>query len=404
MVRMSDLVRGIVREAPSAPRPAERPERTTPERTVPPTRRAATATPETEAPAERREPAEDREPAAERREPPAAEDGEPSARETGTPPAARNEPVAEHREPAPEPRIAEPPAESAEPLFAELQAFIGDARTLLNASSFPWGRLHTLLDRAVTALARSADLFWVANAPPAAGAADPLAVHQARACVLALRTGAAVGYDHARLISLGLGAALFDVGLWQLPETALRRVDALSGDDLALWRSHPKVSADIVRRWGPPDARIVQTILEHHEREQGQGFPQALHGPTIDPDAKIVALADTYCGLTLPPSSRPRLRPHEAIREIVKTRNDQFPSALIKALLSEISVFPPGTVVRLNTDEVGRVIAVNRNHPLRPKVEIVTDAKGQRPLAPKLLDLSEAPFLYITGPVGEGGR
>jgi HD-GYP domain-containing protein (c-di-GMP phosphodiesterase class II) len=222
--------------------------------------------------------------------------------------------------------------------------------------------------------------------------------------VLALRIGGAVGYDHARLVSLGFGAALFDVGLWQLPETAQRRVDALSGEELALWRSHPKVSADIVRRWGPPDARIVQTILEHHEREQGQGFPQALHGASIDPDAKIVALADTYCGLTLPPSARPRLRPHEAIREIVKTRNDQFPSALIKALLSEVSVFPPGTVVRLNTEEVGRVIAVNRNHPLRPKVEIVTDAKGQRPLAPKLLDLSEAPFLYITGPVGEGGR
>jgi hypothetical protein len=87
----------------------------------------------------------------------------------------------------------------------------------------------------------------------------------------------------------------------------------------------------------------------------------------------------------------------------VKTRNDQFPSALVKALLSEISVFPPGTVVRLNTDEVGRVIAVNRNHPLRPKVEVVADGKGQRLPAPKLLDLAEAPFLYITGPV-EGQR
>ena len=148
----------------------------------------------------------------------------------------------------------------------------------------------------------------------------------------------------------------------------------------------------------------MQTILEHHEREQGQGFPQGLQGPAIDPDAKIIALVDTYTALTVPPSSRPRLKPHEAIREIVKTRNDQFPSALVKALLSEISVFPPGTVVRLNTDEVGRVIAVNRNHPLRPKVEILADGKGQRLPAPKMLDLSEAPFLYITGPVGEGGR
>ena len=118
---------------------------------------------------------------------------------------------------------------------------------------------------------------------------------------------------------------------------------------------------------------------------------------------KVIALVDTYTTLTVPPSSRPRLKPYEAIREIVKTRNDQFPAALIKALLSEISVFPPGTIVRLNTEEVGRVIAVNRHHPLRPKLEIVADSKGHRLPAPKLLDLSEAPFLYITGPV-EGGR
>ena len=74
---------------------------------------------------------------------------------------------------------------------------------------------------------------------------------------------------------------------------------------------------------------------------------------------------------------------------------------LIKALLAEISVFPPGTVVRLNTEELARVIAVNRHHPLRPKIEVLADGKGHRLSVPKLLDLSEAPFLYITGPVAE---
>jgi len=376
MVRMSDLVRGIVRETPPAQRttPAERPAPTErpPERppaarptepaVVTPTRRMSLASPEAEAPTERPEPV-----------------------------------------PA-EVRLPEAPAESPEPLFGEIHAFITDARGLVRGGGpFPWGRLQALVDRAATALACSADLFWVANNPAAPPNVDYVAFHQASVCVLSLRIGAGIGYDRGRLLSLGRASALFDVGIWQMPEAILRRVDALSGEELALWRSHPKLSADIVRRWGPPDEHLVQTILEHHEREQGQGFPQGLYGPAIDPDAKIIALTDTYAALTLPVSSRPRLRPHEAIRDIVKTRNDQFPSALVKALLSEISVFPPGTVVRLNTDEVGRVIAVNRNHPLRPKVEILADGKGQRLAAPKLLDLSEAPFLYITGPVGDAG-
>jgi hypothetical protein len=47
---------------------------------------------------------------------------------------------------------------------------------------------------------------------------------------------------------------------------------------------------------------------------------------------------------------------------------------------------------------------VNRNHPLRPQVEVFADAKGNRLGAAKVIDLSEAPFLYITGPVGDDAR
>jgi HD-GYP domain-containing protein (c-di-GMP phosphodiesterase class II) len=244
----------------------------------------------------------------------------------------------------------------------------------------------------------------VAHNPAAPPGVDYLAFHQARVCVLALRLGVSLGYDAARLLPLGQAAALFDAGLWQLPQGLVERADSLSGSELATYRSHPKLSADIVQRWSPPHARIVESILDHHEREQGQGFPRGAQGGGIDADAKIIGLVDTYTALTVPPSSRPRLRPHEAIRDIVKTRNDQFPSSLIKVLLSEISVFPPGTVVRLNTEEVGRVIAVNRNHPLRPQVEVFVDAKGYRLGTPKVIDLSEAPFLYITGPVGDDAR
>jgi HD-GYP domain-containing protein (c-di-GMP phosphodiesterase class II) len=201
-----------------------------------------------------------------------------------------------------------------------------------------------------------------------------------------------------------MAAALFDVALWELSPALLERAESLGGSDQAAYRAHPKRSADIVQRWSPPHARIVDAIRDHHEREQGQGFPRAARGADIDADAKLIGLVDTYAALTLPPGARPRLRPHEAIRDIVKSRADQFAPALIKALLSEISVFPPGTLVRLNSEEVGRVIAVNRNHPLRPQVEIVADARGERRGGAKVIDLSEAPFLYITGPVGEPGR
>jgi hypothetical protein len=362
MVRMSDLVRGIVREAPPATKtPAPEPPPAAERATVVPTAPVSIATTE------------------------------------------RPEPVVRVEPPAPRGPVGA--SEASEPLYRELQQFLVEARDRVQGGGgFPWGRLQSLVERISASLLVSPDLFWVANNPAAAPGVDYVSLHQARVCVLALRLGANLGYDRARLMPLGLAAALFDAGLWQMPPQLIERADALTGGELATYRSHPKLSADIVQRWSPPDVGILDAILDHHEREHGQGFPRALQGAAVAPDAKIIGLVDTYTALTVPPTSRSRLRPHEAIRDIVKTRNDQFSSPLIKVLLSEISVFPPGTVVRLNTEEIGRVIAVNRSHPLRPQVEIVADGKGQRLATPKVIDLSEAPFLYITGPVADGAR
>jgi HD-GYP domain-containing protein (c-di-GMP phosphodiesterase class II) len=361
MVRMSDLVRGVVREpaAPAAP-PA-------PEAPAVEERPAVVATSKVSLAA-----------------------GEPAQ------PVVRLE--------APTPRRPVESPEPLEPLFAELQDMLVEARDRIERPGFLWARLETVIERAIAALLVSPDLVWVANAAPLSSGVDHLVLHQARTCVLALRLGVDLGYERPRLMPLGLAAALFDVGLWQLPTGLLERLDTLSGAELGAYHAHPRASAEIVRHWSPPDARIVDAISDHHERELGQGFPRGLQGGAIAPDAKIIGLVDTYTSLTMPTASRPRLRPHEAIRDIVKTRNDQFPSPLIKVLLSEISVFPPGTIVRLNTEEVGRVIAVNRNHPLRPMVEVVADGKGQRLSVPKVIDLSESPFLYITGPIGESPR
>jgi HD-GYP domain-containing protein (c-di-GMP phosphodiesterase class II) len=370
MVRMSDVVRGIVRDTPAdaakdAPAPAPHP----------------------------------------------------------SPPPPRPRPVAEAPRPAPpapveEPRAVEPvvtldtlpigpetPSENAEPLFAELQLFLARVRELIRTGDqFPWSELERIIERGAVSLERSNELFWIANNTAALMGVDYLAFHQARVAVLAMTIGASVGYDRPRRVQLGIAGSLIDVGLWQVPESLLRRLDGLSAEEQTLYRSHPRLSVELIRRWSPPREGIVEAVLQHHEREQGQGFPQGLHGTAVGQDAKVLGLVDTYTGLTMPPPPRQRLRPHEAIREIVRSKHEAFPSQLVKALLSEISVFPPGTLVRLNTGEVGRVTAVNRNHPLRPRVEIVADGKGQRLTAPKTTDLADAPFLYITGAVAEGGR
>jgi HD domain len=320
-----------------------------------------------------------------------------------SPPAAPA-PNVPARPPAPAP-AARPPAApverdaGAEALLTELRRYLEGVRDHMNsAEPLPWRELGRLVTRVLDSLERSGELVWLANRSTLPVGVDYLAHHQACVAVMAVRVGLNVGLPRAQLIELGMAGCLIDIGLWQIPPPLLQRLDTLRGEDLAQYHAHPRVSAEAILRWSPPTATLAELVMEHHEREQGQGFPQGLSGEAIHPQAKILGLVDTYTGFIVPPSLGLGLRPHEAIREIIRAKHESFPPALIKALLNEVSVFPPGTLVRLNTGEMGLVIGVNRNHPLRPRVEVV-DARGQQVPSPKIIDLSEAPFLYITGPV-----
>jgi HD-GYP domain-containing protein (c-di-GMP phosphodiesterase class II) len=306
----------------------------------------------------------------------------------------------ERSEPGPE-GLGRGLVDDADERFADIHGVIARLREAVRSGeALPVGDVQALVARVIQSLEHGNELFWLANNPPSAQA-DYVAAHLASVGVLALRIGTCLGYDRAQLADLGLAGFVFDLGLWLLPDRLLAKKEPLTPDEQSAYRTHPRLAADTVRRSGVEAEGVVEAVLQHHEREQGQGFPQGLPGSAIHPYAKVVGLIDTYRRLTSPKTGQPRLQPHEAIREIVRSKHDSFPSALIKALLSEISVFPPRTIVKLNTGEVGRVVGVNRNHPLRPRVEVIADSRGDRLPAPKLIDLSEAPFLYITGPVSE---
>ena len=91
----------------------------------------------------------------------------------------------------------------------------------------------------------------MANNTAALTGVDYLAFHQARVAVLSMSIGASVGYDRPRRVQLGMAGGLIDVGLWQVPEALLRRLDALSADEQTIYRSHPRLSVELIRRWSP---------------------------------------------------------------------------------------------------------------------------------------------------------
>lgn len=231
------------------------------------------------------------------------------------------------------------------------------------------------------------------------GSPDPSPAREAvHVAILALKIGLELGYAPDELRRLGLVALLHDVGMARLPEAFLHRKGPLSKEERALLERHPEEGARLLDRVGPP--WLAEVVRQVHERMDGSGYPHRLKGAEIHEHAQVVGLADLYESLVHPRPFRRRLDPVAALKEILHKERTAFPDRILKALIRALSAFPVGSLVRLNTGEIGRVIAKNPTFPLRPVVEVLA-RQGKRLEDPVVIDLAQRPLLHIQGSVVE---
>ncbi|NQT00078.1 MAG: hypothetical protein HQ595_03250, partial [Candidatus Omnitrophica bacterium] len=143
---------------------------------------------------------------------------------------------------------------------------------------------------------------------------------------------------------------------------------------------------------------IRTTIIQHHERANGLGYPEGLAQEEIADYAKMVGLADTYEAMTHQRPHRVPCPPHQALREIIGPLKLFFDIRVIKALVNRISVYPVGSLVQLNSGEIAKVISSSPASPLRPFVLVILDAYKRHVSAPRTIDLCENNSFFIKGP------
>jgi hypothetical protein len=98
---------------------------------------------------------------------------------------------------------------------------------------------------------------------------------------------------------------------------------------------------------------------------------------------------------------RKRMLPHKAVQKIVQTQKVQFHQRLLKVMIEELSVFSLNSMVRLNSNAIGRVAETTPGQPLRPVVQLIFDAEGHEIMEDRYISLKEFPLLYIVDEVEE---
>lgn len=221
--------------------------------------------------------------------------------------------------------------------------------------------------------------------------------HSVNVAVLSLILGIQLQLNKDKLYDLCLGALIHDIGKALVPKEVLLKNDKLTEEEFEIVKEHTKKGYDFVK--GSTDisspARII--ALQHHEREDGMGYPEGRSREEINELAKIVAVADVYDALTSDRTYRKALSPNDAVEYIMAHGQTQFSYEVVKAFARCIVPYPEGTIVRLSNGEIGVVIEVFPNFPLRPKLKMIN--KNDEKEEDRYIDLRYEWKLVIEGPV-----
>ena len=192
--------------------------------------------------------------------------------------------------------------------------------------------------------------------------------------------------DDIRL--LGHVGLLQDVGKVRLPDALIEKRERLTREEFDLAKSHVLHSAEILKATAGLPPALAELAILHHERHDGSGYPKGLRGRDIGLFGSIAGIVDTFDALTARRPYGEPVAPSTALSMIYKWRGTLFDAYLVEQFIRFVGIFPLGSVIELNTAEVGIVIAQNVERRLQPRVMVIRDANGN-PLKPqKLVDLS----------------
>jgi hypothetical protein len=175
-----------------------------------------------------------------------------------------------------------------------------------------------------------------------------LAIHSIDVAILAIMVGVKKKYDVNKLINLGMGALLHDVGKMFCND-----------------QSHSKVGYQIVKANSRFSPTTSIGVYQHHERSDGNGYPEKMQGDKIYEFSKIISICDSYANYS---NSSNAYLPLEIIERITAETNTKFDFKIYDDFKSSICCYPNGLKVSLTNGSVGTVIRQNKDFPLRPVI------------------------------------
>jgi diguanylate cyclase (GGDEF)-like protein len=167
--------------------------------------------------------------------------------------------------------------------------------------------------------------------------------HSERVGELAARIATRMGADAELIELIRLAGSLHDLGKLAIPEEILRKPAPLTEAERLVLERHPQIGFRMLESLGVDP--VAEWVLHHHERWDGDGYPDGLPAERIPLGARIIFVADAFDAMTSDRVYRSRLSAHDALDELQRCAGSQFDPEVVAALADELGLLRPMSAV-----------------------------------------------------------
>jgi HD-GYP domain-containing protein (c-di-GMP phosphodiesterase class II) len=206
--------------------------------------------------------------------------------------------------------------------------------------------------------------------------------HSVNVCILSVSLGARLGLSKGKLSELGFAALFHDIGKVRLPLSILNKPGELDEEEWKEVRKHPVFGVKTLLSKRSIDrfsTRAMIVSFEHHLKIDLSGYPPLRFKKETSLCSRIVTIADVYDSMTSGRVyTKTPLMPDEALRRMLGEEGKTFDPLLLKVFINMLGIYPAGSVVIMDTGEVGVVMKANPLGLSRPEVAIIADKSGKK--------------------------
>lgn len=197
-------------------------------------------------------------------------------------------------------------------------------------------------------------------------------VHSVNVALLSNMIGRIVYPDISdeELKVLTLAGLLHDIGKMMVPDNIIQKKGRLTLPEYNLVKTHVLFGNNILKGIDNLDPRIAEVAMRHHERCDGTGYPGGYKREQIEPFARIVAIADTYDAMTSDRAYRAAICPFDVIEMFEREGIVKYDVEFLLPFLEKAVQAYMNTNVRLSTNQIGKVIMINKNEFSKPVVQV----------------------------------